>query len=125
MVIKYIPPSFSTSMSNPTRNGFSGKASTHFVPHPQVTVTYLIFGLSPVLIFSGVMLWGSIGVLYHSSQSLYLVILIHAVMNTLINAFGVNSGDIASLIVHAVSLSLVIVVAVSASWKKRVLRNMT
>ena len=83
------------------------------------------YGLSPVLVLSGVMLWSSIGVLYHFSKSLYLVILIHAVMNTLINAFRVNPGDIANLIVNALSLSLVIVVAVIVSRKNQVMRNIT
>lgn len=75
-----------------------------------VILHQISYDLSPVLIVSGVMLWSSIGVLYHLSKSLYLVIVFHAVMNWLINVFKVNPGDIANLIVHGLSLSLVIAV---------------
>lgn len=69
------------------------------------------YRLSPVVILSGVMLWTTIGVLYHLSKSLYLVSVFHGTMNTLLNTLHFEVGDISSLVVHALVLCLVIVVA--------------
>jgi len=69
------------------------------------------YRLSPVVILSGVMLWTTIGVLYHLSKSLYLVSVFHGTMNTLLNTLHFEVADISSLVVHALVLCLVIVVA--------------
>jgi membrane protease YdiL (CAAX protease family) len=68
------------------------------------------YRLSPVVILSGVMLWSTIGILYHLSKSLYLVGVFHGTMNTLLNTLHFGVGDISSLVVHALVLCLVIVV---------------
>jgi len=69
------------------------------------------YRLSPVVILSGMMLWTTIGVLYHWSKSLYLVGVFHGTMNTLLNTLHFEAGDISSLVVHALALCLAIVVA--------------
>ena len=69
------------------------------------------YRLSPVVMLSGVMLWTTIGALYHWSKSLYLVSVFHGTMNTLLNTLHFEVGDISSLVVHALVLCLVIVVA--------------
>ena len=69
------------------------------------------YRLSPVVILSGVMLWSTIGVLYHLSNSLYLVGVFHGTMNTLLNSLNFEVGDISSLFVHALALCLVIGIA--------------
>jgi membrane protease YdiL (CAAX protease family) len=80
-----------------------------------VLLHQISYGLSPVIILSGVMLWTTVGVLYHLSKSLYLVVIYHGLMNTLMNTLDIEAGDIASMIVHALALSLVIVVALVRS----------
>jgi membrane protease YdiL (CAAX protease family) len=80
-----------------------------------VILRQIFHSLSPVIFLSGVMLWITIGVLYHLSKSLYLVILFHGVMNTLLNTFDFEISDISSMIVYALTLSLVIVVALIRS----------
>ncbi len=77
-----------------------------FVLLHQVT-----YSLSPILILSGVMLWTTVGILYHLSKSLYFVVIFHGLMNALFNTFDFEFGDIVSLIVHAIALLLVFVVA--------------
>lgn len=61
------------------------------------------------------MLWTSIGVIYHLSKSLYLVIIMHGLMNTLLNTLAFEASEISTMIVHAVTLLLVIVVALARS----------
>lgn len=80
-----------------------------------VLLHQISYSLSPIIILSGVMLWTAIGALYHLSKSLYLVILFHGVMNVLMNTLDFNAGDIASMVVHALMLVLVIVVALVES----------
>ena len=67
------------------------------------------YRLSPVVILSGVMLWTTIGILYHLSKSLYLVSVFHGTMNTLLNTLHFEVDDISSLVMHALVLCLVIV----------------
>jgi membrane protease YdiL (CAAX protease family) len=69
------------------------------------------YRLSPVIILSGVMLWTTIGVLYHLSNSLYLVGVFHGTMNTLLNSMNFEVADISSLFVHALALCLAIGIA--------------
>jgi membrane protease YdiL (CAAX protease family) len=71
--------------------------------------------LSPVIILSGVMLWTTIGALYCFSRSLFLVVLFHGLMNTLLNTMHAEVGDISSMLVHALALLLVIVFALVRS----------
>lgn len=80
-----------------------------------VLLHQISYNLSPIIILSGVMLWIAIGALYHLSKSLYLVILFHGVMNVLMNTFDFNAGDVASMVIHALVLVLVIVVALIRS----------
>jgi membrane protease YdiL (CAAX protease family) len=80
-----------------------------------VLLHQISYSLSPIIILSGVMLWAAIGALYYLSKSLYLVILFHGVMNVLMNILDFNAGDIASMVVHALVLVLVIVVALVRS----------
>ena len=71
----------------------------------------ITYNLSPVTALSGIMLWITIGVLYHLSKSLYLVGVFHGTMNTLLNTLHFETDDISSLVAHAVALCLAIVVA--------------
>ena len=80
-----------------------------------VLLHQISYSLSPILILSGVMLWTIVGILYHLSKSLYLVVILHGLMNALFNNVDFEFGDIGSLIVHALALSLVIVVALVKS----------
>jgi membrane protease YdiL (CAAX protease family) len=74
-----------------------------------VLLHQISYSLSPILILSGVMLWTAIGILYHLSQSLYLVVMLHGLMNTLWNVMGFEFGDTSGMIVNALALFLVIV----------------
>lgn len=71
----------------------------------------IVHSLSPVTILSGVMLWITIGALYHVSKSLYLVGMFHGVMNTLLNTLNFEVTDIGGMVVHALALLILIVVA--------------
>ena len=75
-----------------------------------VLLHQISYGLSPVIILSGVMLWVSIGVLYYLSKSLYLVVIMHGLMNTLLNTLLFEVSEISTMIVHALALLLVVVV---------------
>ncbi len=70
----------------------------------------LVSQLSPVTIFSGVILWAAVGALYHWSRSLYLVGMFHGVANILLNTFPSEGFDASGLIVHALALLLIVVV---------------
>jgi membrane protease YdiL (CAAX protease family) len=80
-----------------------------------VLLHQISYSLSPVLILSGVMLWISIGVLYHLSKSLYLVVIMHAMLNTLMNTWDFEFGDTSIMIVYALALVLVLVAALIRS----------
>jgi membrane protease YdiL (CAAX protease family) len=67
------------------------------------------YKLSPVTIFSGIILWTTLGALYYLSKSLYLVGTFHGVMNTMLNTLNFEVGDVAALIVHALALLTLIV----------------
>jgi membrane protease YdiL (CAAX protease family) len=76
------------------------------------TLLHQIFhSLSTVTILSGVMLWITMGVLYHMSKSLYLVGMFHGVMNTLLNTLNFEVADIGGMVVHALALLILMVVA--------------
>lgn len=64
--------------------------------------------LSPVTIISGVVLWATVGALYHWSKSLYLVGMFHAIANTLMNTLHLEGTDTGGLLVHAAALLLVV-----------------
>jgi hypothetical protein len=81
--------------------------------------------LSLVTIISGVMLWVTIGTLYHWSKSLYLVGMFHGMMNTLLNTLHLEGTDIGGLIVHALALLLVVIVALRRSRASSVRSNRT
>ena len=66
--------------------------------------------LSPVTIFSAIILWAAIGALYHLSNSLYLVGMFHAVANILLNTLPFEGSEVGGLIVNALALLLVIAV---------------
>jgi len=80
-----------------------------------VLLHQISYSLSPVIILSGVMLWTTIGALYYLSKSLYLVVMFHGVMNTLLNTLHFEVGDISNMVVHAIALLLVIVVVLVRS----------
>lgn len=80
-----------------------------------VLLHQISYSLSPVIILSGVMLWTTIGSLYHWSKSLYLVSVFHGTMNTLLNTLHFEFSDFSSLVVHALMLLLVIIVALVKS----------
>jgi membrane protease YdiL (CAAX protease family) len=80
-----------------------------------VLLHQISYSLSPVLILSGVMLWISIGVLYYLSKSLYLVVIMHGLLNTLMNTWDLEFGDTSIMIVYALALALVLVVALVRS----------
>jgi len=80
-----------------------------------VLLHQISYSLSPVIILSGVMLWTTIGALYYLSKSLYLVVMFHGVMNTLLNTLHFEAGDISNMVVHAIALLLVIVVVLVRS----------
>ena len=84
----------------------------------SVTFTLLHLGfmsLSLVTIFSAIMLWVTIGALYHWSKSLYLVGMFHGMANTLMNTLHLEDTEFGGLIVHALALLLVVVVALLRS----------
>ncbi len=71
--------------------------------------------LSPVTLLSGVILWAAVGALYYWSQSLYLVGMFHAVMNTLLNLLPSDWSDAAGLTVHVLLLGLIAFVGLRTS----------
>ena len=75
-----------------------------------VLLHQISYHLSPVVVISGVMLWTTVGVLYHLSKSLYLVGVFHGTMNTLLNSLHFETNDMSSLFVHALALGLAIVI---------------
>lgn len=84
----------------------------------SVTFTLLHLGfvsLSLVSIFSGVILWGAVGAVYHWSKSLYLVGMFHGVSNTLLNTLDLEDNPAGGLVVHAIALSVVLVVVLRRS----------
>jgi membrane protease YdiL (CAAX protease family) len=76
-----------------------------------VLLHQISYDLSPVVFVSGVMLWTTIGVLYHRSKSLYLVGVFHGTMNTLLNSLHFEASDTSSLLVNTLALCLTIVIA--------------
>jgi membrane protease YdiL (CAAX protease family) len=88
-----------------------------------VLLHQISYSLSPILILSGVMLWTTVGILYHWSKSLYLVIIFHGLTNALFNTLDFEFGDIGSLIVHAFVLSSVIIFALIRSRSTGIRRN--
>jgi membrane protease YdiL (CAAX protease family) len=62
------------------------------------------YNLSLVTMLSGILLWTTLGALYHLTQSLYLVGTFHALMNTMLNTLNFEVGDIPALIAHAFAL---------------------
>lgn len=79
--------------------------------------------LSPVTIFSAVILWAGVGALYHWSRSLYLVGMFHAVANILLNVLPSDRSHAAGLIVHVLALLLIVVVGLRTSKSFRVPSN--
>jgi membrane protease YdiL (CAAX protease family) len=80
------------------------------------TMLHLLFTpLSPIILFSGVILWVTIGALYHWSKSLYLVGMFHATANVLDNTLALDGSDAASLIVHSLALLFVVIFALRKS----------
>ena len=72
------------------------------------TLTHLLMmELSLVNILAGILLYISIGILYHCTKSLYLVAIIHAVLNILLQIFDFTPGDMETLIVHSIFLLFV------------------
>jgi membrane protease YdiL (CAAX protease family) len=63
--------------------------------------------LSPVTIFSGVILFAAVGALYHWSRSLYLVGMFHGVANILLNTLPFEASEVGGLIVHVLALLLI------------------
>ena len=102
---------------------FRGYVQTRLVEHygaiwgiliASITFTLMHLGftsLSLVSIISGVLLWVTIGTLYHLSKSLYLVGMFHGVANTLINTLHIESNEIGGLLVNALALLLVVIFA--------------
>jgi membrane protease YdiL (CAAX protease family) len=80
----------------------------------------LVSPLSPVTIFSGVILWAAVGALYHWSRSLYLVGMFHGAANILLNTLHFEGSDAAGLIVHTIALLLIIVVGLRRSKSFRI-----
>ena len=90
------------------------------------TLTHLLMrSLSLVQLASGVCLYIVVGLLYHRSQSLFLVGTVHGVLNVLPQVFDLWPPDVAGAIINAVAVLLTIAVAyprtktrnaVSESW---------
>ena len=94
----------------------------------SITFTLVHLGfmsLSLVTIISAVMLWVTIGALYHWSKSLYLVGMFHGIANTLLNTLHLEGTEVGGLIVHALALLLVIVFALRRSRASCVGRHKT
>jgi len=70
-----------------------------------------LFGrpLSPVAIFSGLILWSAVGALYHWSRSLYLVGMFHAAMNSVLNVLPSSESEWEGFLVHILTLLLIVV----------------
>jgi membrane protease YdiL (CAAX protease family) len=81
--------------------------------------------LTPLALLSGIILWTAMGALYHWARSLYLVGMYHGIANGLSNAFPLEAPEHAGLIVHAVTLLLVVIVALYRSRASRVTANPT
>ena len=71
--------------------------------------------MSPVVVVSGVILWVSIGTLYHWSKSLYLVGMFHGTANSLLNIFSFEGSDLGGLLVHSLVLLIVVAIALRRS----------
>lgn len=72
------------------------------------TLTHLlVMELSLVEILAGILLYISFGILYYCTQSLYLVGIIHAVLNILLQILDLTPGDMETLIVHSLFLLVV------------------
>jgi membrane protease YdiL (CAAX protease family) len=69
------------------------------------------YALSPVTLLSGLILWTTLGALYHLTKSLYLVGTFHGIMNMLMNTLSFEVGNVDALIVHVLALCLAIVIA--------------
>jgi membrane protease YdiL (CAAX protease family) len=80
----------------------------------------LSYKLSLTTILSGILLWTTMGALYHLSKSLYLVGMFHGVMNTILNTVNFEVGDIAMLIAHALALLALIMFVL---YNKRLMGN--
>lgn len=80
-----------------------------------VTTIFVIFHalvqtLTPIGIVSGMFLFGFIGLLYEKTKSLYLVGIIHAVLNFLPLLFNISWQGLESVIVYALALLVLILV---------------
>lgn len=73
------------------------------------------YRLSPVTLLSGIILWVIVGALYQISKSLYLVVVFHGVVNTVLNTLHLTGSDLGSLFVHAIAL----LVMIGLIWKFR------
>jgi membrane protease YdiL (CAAX protease family) len=78
---------------------------------------------SPVIVLSGVMLWTTVGALYHLSKSLYLVCMFHGVTNTLLNTLHSEAGNVSGVVVHALTLLLIILFALARSRGSHIRSN--
>ncbi|NHI89077.1 MAG: CPBP family intramembrane metalloprotease [Candidatus Thorarchaeota archaeon] len=78
-----------------------------------VTVAFVLFHglvqtLTPIGIISGLLLFGYIGLLYEKTRSLYLVGVIHAVLNFLPVLFNLSWQGLESVITYGIALVLLI-----------------
>jgi membrane protease YdiL (CAAX protease family) len=92
----------------------------------SITFTLIHLGfmsISLITIISGVLLWVTIGTLYHLSKSLYLVGMFHGVANTLLNTLHLESNETSGLLVNAVALSLIVIFALRRARSSRVSPN--
>lgn len=62
----------------------------------------LSYSLSGMVILSGVLLWMTLGMLYHLSNSIYLVGVFHGVMNIYLNTLNFHIGDKSGLVTHTI-----------------------
>jgi len=78
-----------------------------------VTIVFVLFHglvqtLTPTGIISGLLLFSFIGLLYEKTRSLYLVGLIHAILNFLPTLFNISWEGLENIITYGISLVLLI-----------------
>lgn len=115
IVLNYISNGFGEEIA--FRAFLQDRLIAHFKPGMGVVLTALCFvplhlltqQMSLTTLISGLLLWFAMGALYYCTRSLFLVGTLHATLNTLPILFNIQVNSMASLIVHALAIMVVLV----------------
>jgi membrane protease YdiL (CAAX protease family) len=115
IVLNYISIGFGEEIA--FRAFLQDRFIARFKPGMGVILTALCFvplhlltqQMSLTTLISGLLLWFAIGALYYRTRSLFLVGTLHAVLNSLPILFNIQVNSMASLIVHALAIMVVLV----------------